>query len=113
MTVSPLKIVPTTVLSTVATAYGSAVGVGFQQMIRRAVLTNYSTAGVPTITVNIASTTGSTLSNQLISRALQVGETYVAPELAGMILRPGEQVYASCSLSSSVNMTISGIQVST
>lgn len=112
MTVSPLKIVPTTVLSTVATAYGSAVGVGFQQMIRRAVLANYSTS-VPTITVNIASTTGSTLANQLITRALQIGETYIAPELAGMLLRPGEQVYASCSLSSSVNLTVSGIQVST
>lgn len=112
MALALLKIVSTTVLTTVATAYGTAVAVGFQQMIRRAVLANYST-NVPTITVNVASTTGSTLSNQLITRALQVGESYIAPELAGIVLRPGEQIYASCSLSSSVSLTVSGIQVST
>lgn len=111
MNIAAFKIVPTTKLTTSAIAYGTSPSSGFVHWIRRAVLANYSTAAA-SITVNVATTSGSSLSNQLITRNLAIGETYVCPELSGMVLSSGEQVYASCSLSSSVNLTISGVRFS-
>lgn len=112
MTVSILKIVPTTNLTTSSVGYGSAVGTAVRQIVKRAIFSNYSAASV-TITVNIVPSTSPGTDNQVINaHVLQAGETYVAPELSGMVLQPLDQIYASCSAANSVNMTVSGIQVS-
>ena len=113
MTVVVKKLVPTTQLTTSATGYGTAVPSGVNQLIKRAVFSN--TGAVPhTITVNIVPTSGSPVTgNQVINaRTLQAGETYVSSEMAGMVLLPGDQVYALASAGTDVNMTINGLQIS-
>lgn len=112
MTVSVLKIVSTVNLTTSSVGYGSAVGTAVKQVIKRAIFSNFSGSSV-TITVNIVPSTSPSTANQVINaHAIQAGETYVAPELSGMVLQPADQIYASCSAASAVNMTVSGIQVS-
>jgi predicted ribonuclease toxin of YeeF-YezG toxin-antitoxin module len=113
MTVKVLKIVATTVLTNASAAYGTAVGTGVTQVIKRAIFSN--TSGSPaTLTVNIVPTAGSAVvGNQVINaRTIQNGETYISPELAGMELITGDQIYANASANTAINMTISGIQVS-
>ena len=113
MTVVVKKLVPTTQLTTTATGYGSAVPGGVNQVIKRAVFSNTGT--VPrTITVNIVPIAGSAVvSNEIINaRTLQAGETYVSPELAGMVLLPGDQIFAQASAGTDVNLTVSGLQIS-
>lgn len=111
MSVVPLKIIATTNLTTSAVGYGSAVGTGATQVIKRAIFSNYSGASV-TITVNVVAGGGSaTTSNQVIDAvSIAAGSTYVSPELSGMTLVAGDQIFALASANSSVNMTVSGIQ---
>lgn len=112
MTISVLKIVATTDLTTSAVGYGSAVGTAVTQVVKRAIFSNHSGSSV-TITVNIVPSTSPGTGNQIINaKALQSGETYVSPELSGMVLQPLDQIFALCSAGNAVNMTVSGIQVS-
>ncbi|MDE2439728.1 MAG: hypothetical protein KGP14_01795 [Betaproteobacteria bacterium] len=113
MTVKLIKIVAATMLTNTSAAYGSSVGTGVTQVVKRAVFSNTSGSSV-TITVNIVPQGGAvSTTNQIINaRTLQAGESYVSPELAGLELITGDQVYAQASVISAINMTISGIQVS-
>lgn len=79
--------------------------------IGRAVFTN-TTAGALTITAGI--TTGAALAaaTTLISaRPIAPGESYVSPELAGMVIPAGSQLHAFASAATSVTFTASGLTI--
>lgn len=85
---------------------------GLTAIIDKITATNYSSSTV-TVSVNIV-TSGSTASNDNLitkTKTLQPSETYTFPELVGQVLAPGGFVSTIASLSSSVNMRISGREV--
>ncbi len=113
MAVAVIKIVATTQLTASSAGYGTVVPSGVKQVIKAAVFSNTGT--VPrTITANVVPAAGTaSVSNQLINaRTLQAGETYKSPELSGMTLVSGDQVFMNASANTDVNVTISGVQVS-
>ena len=77
--------------------------------IKNAVFSNV-TAGAITITVNRVPSAGSpTASNQIISaQSIAANSTYLAPELANLVLAPGESIYAKASALTSINAFLSG-----
>lgn len=114
MTITAIKIVPTQFLTNASAAYGTAPASNVIQNITRAVFSNTDTAP-HAITVNVVASGGSAdTGNQLVSpigRILQPGETWVSPELAGLNLVGGDQIYAHTDAASVVNVTISGLQI--
>lgn len=80
--------------------------------IGRAVLSNSSGSAV-TVTVNVVRSGGSLLTaNQIINaRSMFAGETYVSPELAGLVLNPGDTIHALCSANTSVTLFASGVTI--
>ncbi|WP_124570180.1 hypothetical protein [Burkholderia sp. Bp8984] len=79
--------------------------------IGRAVFTN-TTASAVTITAGI--TTGGALgaSTTMISaRPLAPGESYVSPELAGVVIPFGSQLHVYASAAASVTFTASGVTI--
>ena len=68
----------------------------------------YNTDTIPhAITVNITNTTSS-LVNQFIFRVLAPKETYVSPELAGLVLPPAYMIRGLADLATVVNLVVSG-----
>lgn len=114
MTVRITKIYPTADLTNTSTAIGTAVAAGVSQVIKRAVFNNHDTSTPRSVTVYVVASAGSaTAANQIITaKVLQPGEAYVSPELAGLELIAGDQLYALADTASKVNLTISGITVS-
>jgi hypothetical protein len=114
MTITAVKIVPTQFLTNTSAAYGTPPAIGVVQQITRAVFVNTDTAA-HAITVNVVASGGSaTASNEVVAptgRILQPGETWVSPELAGLNLVGGDQIYAHTDASSAVTMTVSGLQI--
>lgn len=79
--------------------------------IGRAVFCN-TTAGALTITAGI--TTGGALAaaTTLISaRSIAPGESYVSPELAGMVIPAGSQLHAYASAATSVTLAVAGLTI--
>lgn len=79
--------------------------------IGRAVFANTSASAV-TITAGL--TTGGALgasTTMIPPRTLAPGESYVSPELAGLVIPFGYQLHGFASAASSVTLTISGITV--
>jgi hypothetical protein len=106
MTITVVKIVPTTNLTTSSVSYSGTIGTGVKQIVKRAIFSNYS-AGSVTITVNVVASGGSaSTANQVIN-----ARAFVSPELSGLTLIAGDQIFALASANSSVNITVSGIQV--
>lgn len=90
--------------ATYVTASGSS-----SVLIRSVVFTNTDVAA-RTITVHRVPSAGSaTTGNRVISAfSLSAGQAYVAPELANMVLAPGETLQALASVTSVVNIAASG-----
>lgn len=114
MTVVVTKFIATSDLSNTSTALFTSIATGVSGVIKRAVFSNHDTSTPRQITVNVVASAGSpNLANQIINaRTLQPGEVYVSPELAGMVLVAGDQVYGKCSTATAVNTTIVGVLVS-
>ena len=79
-------------------------------IIKSAVFTN-TDASARTITVHRVPNAGSAATgNRVISAlSLSAGQAYVAPELANMVLAPGETLQALASVTSVVNIAVSGL----
>jgi hypothetical protein len=101
----------------------AAVGVQFTgpvntaTIIKRAVFTNTS-AGARTITAHVVPS-GSTVSNatmlingQSLSIPPGAGSSYVAPELAGVVLSGGDTLQCFADAAAGVTMSVNGIQQS-
>lgn len=77
--------------------------------VTRCVFNNTDTVAV-TLTVNVVRSGGSVgATNQVISAlALSAGQAYVSPELAGLILGPGDFISAKAGTGSEINAMGSG-----
>ena len=82
-------------------------------VIKRAVFSNTDSAA-HTITLNVVASGGSSsAANQVVNaRALAAGETYVSPELAGVVLSPGDMIRGLADAASKVTVTVSGVEIS-
>lgn len=101
----------------------AAVGVQFTgpantvTVIKRAVFTNTS-AGVRTVTAHVvpngAAVSNSTLliNGQSLAIPPGAGSSYVAPELAGVVLNAGDTLQCFADAAASVTLTVNGIQQS-
>lgn len=96
-------------LTASAAAYVTAGGAS-TVIIKSAVFTN-TDSSARTITVHRVPNAGSaTTGNRVISAfSLSAGQAYVAPELANMVLAPGETLQALASVTSVVNIAVSGL----
>lgn len=111
MTVRASRLVQGAQLTNVVATYYTA-PTGTTAVIKRAVFSN-TTASPQTITVNVV-TSGGTASaaNQIINaRTIAPGETYVSPELAGMVISPAETVQAVSSAGAAITFMASGILI--
>jgi hypothetical protein len=71
-----------------------------------------TTAGAVTISAGITAGGVMGAAQTLISaRSLAPGETYVSPELAGMVIPPGSQLHAFSSAAASVTFSASGLTI--
>jgi len=98
---------PTQLTNADVTQYTSAVNT--YTTVTRAVFTNVAAAAV-LLTVNVVRSGGSVAgTNQVIGAyPISAGEAYVAAELAGLILGPGDFISAKASAGTSINAVGSG-----
>lgn len=79
--------------------------------ISRAVFCNSSNAAV-TITAGLTTGGGLTAGTTLISaRPIAIGESYTAPELAGLVIPSGSSLRAFASVASDVTFEASGVTI--
>lgn len=111
MTVRAVRLVAGVQLTVAAVPYYAA-PTGTTSVVKRGIFSNVTAAPV-TITVNVVPSGGSAaLTNQVINaRTLAPFETYVSPELAGVVLDPGDAIVALASVATSVVFLASGIQI--
>jgi hypothetical protein len=109
MTVSPATIWGPLQLTGSAAILGSAVPANGFQIIKRAVFTNLDNVPVA-ITVYVVRSGGTAgPTNELISAyPLSAGQAYPSPELANMVLNPGDAIYALASIAGQVTTVASG-----
>jgi hypothetical protein len=110
MTVTAKVLVPAKIAEDAQTAQYTAAGV--TAIIDKFTATNYS-AGAATISVNIVTASGSVGSANLIVKAktLQPSETYTFPELVGQILAPGGVISTIAGTASTINIRVSGREI--
>lgn len=106
-TISPQNLGAGTLTAAAAT-YVTATGTSYV-IIKNATFTNTDTVA-RTITVHRVPNAGSaTTGNRIISAtSLNAGQAYVAPELANLVLAPGETLQALASSAGVVNIAVSG-----
>lgn len=112
MTVTVLALVPDATLTAADQPYYTCPQNTTAQA-KRAVFTNTSNAAV-NVTVNVVrnGSGASTTTNVLIpGKAVAPNDTYVAPELAGLVLAGGDAIHALASTAGVINLMISGIQI--
>lgn len=111
MTVRAQRLVPGSQLTTAAVAYYTS-PTGTTAVIKRAVFSN-TTAAPQTITVNVVPAAGAVAAaNQVINaRTVAPGESYVSPELAGVVLGAGDSLQALSSAGAAITLMVSGIQI--
>lgn len=109
MTISPATIWGPTVLTGSAARLGSVVPANGLQIIKRAVFTNTDNV-VVAITVYVVRSGSSAITGDIIIDAypLSAGQAYVSPELSGMVLNPGDSIWALASIAAQVNTVASG-----
>lgn len=109
MTIQPAVLTAGTQLTNSAASIYT-VPVNGQAVIRRAVFTNVDT--VPRLlTVHRVPNGGSALAANMVvqARRLTPGESYVAVELANMVLNGGEAIYALADANTAINAFMSGL----
>lgn len=106
--VSPAVLCPTTQITTAAAAYITGPANG-QYVIKRAVFSNV-TGGAITITAYRVPALGTAGPTNLVipTRGVAADGTDLAPELANMVLDPGETIQCLASANTSINFTASG-----
>lgn len=88
-----------------ATLYTAPAGV--HARIGAAVFTN-ATSAATTLSVSVARS-GNTPLLAINATTLAANAAYVSPELAGLVLNPGDSVTATATVAASVNAQISGL----
>ena len=78
--------------------------------IGRAIFYN-SDSLVHTITVNVTTGGGATTPTTLLVRSVAPGETYVSPELAGVVIPPISELRGTCDTTAVVNIEVSGVTI--
>lgn len=81
-------------------------------LIDKFTATNYSSSPA-SLSVNLVASGGSAMNDNLITaeRLLQPNETYTFPELVGQILTLGQFISTIASLPNSINMRVSGREI--
>jgi len=110
MTVTVKNIVPAKTVENTQTTQYTATGV--TTIIDKFTATNYNTAAA-TISVNLVTVAGSAGNANLITKTktLQPAEVYTFPELVGQVLNPGDFISTIAGTASSINMRVSGREV--
>lgn len=110
MTVTVKNLVPGKTVETVQTTQYTATNV--TTIIDKFTATNYS-ATAATISVNLVTNAGSAGNDNLITKTktLQPSEVYTFPELVGQVLNPGGFISTIAGTASSINMRVSGREV--
>jgi len=113
MTITAVKPVPTQLLAGSATALGTPVPSGVVQNLTRVSFANTDTSAHQ-VTVYCVPTSGSPgAGNEVLpATTIQPGQTYVSPELSGLNMIAGDQLYAFADTANKVNITASGVQFS-
>ena len=111
MTVRATRLVQGSQLTNALVTYYTS-PTGTTSVVKRALFSN-TTASPQTITVNVVQFGGSaSASNQVINaRTVAPGETYVSPELAGVVLAAGDFIQALASAGASITFMASGINI--
>lgn len=86
---------------------------GVTTIIDKFTATNYSVAAA-TISVNLVTSGGAAGNDNLITKTktLQAGEVYTFPELVGQVLAPSGFISTLAGTASSVNIRVSGREIS-
>ena len=110
MTVTVRVLVPAKTVENTQTTQYTATGV--TTIIDKFTATNYNTAAA-TISVNLVTVSGSAGNTNLITKTktLQPAEVYTFPELVGQVLGPGDFISTIAGTASSINMRVSGREV--
>lgn len=110
MTVLVKNLVPSKIVEDVQTTQYTATNV--TAIIDKFTATNCS-ATAATISVNLVTTAGSAGNENLITKTktLQPSEVYTFPELVGQVLNPGDFISTIAGTVSSINMRVSGREV--
>ena len=110
MTVTVKALVPAKTVENSQTTQYTATGV--TTIIDKFTATNYSAAAA-TISVNLVTSAGSAGNQNLITKTktLQPAEVYTFPELVGQVLNPGDFISTIAGTASSINMRVSGREV--
>ena len=110
MTVTVKNLVPGKSVEASQTTQYTATGV--TTIIDKFTATNYS-ASAATISVNLVTTSGTAGNVNLITKTktLQVSEVYTFPELVGQVLNMGDFISTIAGTVSTVNMRVSGREV--
>ena len=110
MTVTVKVLVPAKTVENTQTTQYTATGV--TTIIDKFTATNYNTVAA-TISVNLVTVSGSAGNNTLITKTktLQPTEVYTFPELVGQVLGPGDFISTIAGTASSINMRVSGREV--
>ena len=110
MTVTAKVLVPTKIVEAVQTTQYTSNNV--TTIIDKFTATNYSGTAA-TISVNLVTVTGSAGNENLITKTktLQPSEAYTFPELVGQILGSGDFISTIAGTATSINMRVSGRQI--
>jgi len=110
MTATVKVLVPAKTVEAAQTTQYTATGV--TTIIDKFTATNYNTAAA-TISVNLVTVSGSAGNQNLITKTktLQPAEVYTFPELVGQVLGPGDFISTIAGTASSINMRVSGREV--
>jgi hypothetical protein len=110
MTVYVKVLVPAKIVEATQTTQYTATNV--TTIIDKFTATNYS-ASAATISVNLVTSAGSAGDLNLITKTktLQPAEVYTFPELAGQVLRAGDFISTIAGTATSINMRVSGREV--
>ncbi len=111
MTVTVKNIVPAKIVEATQTTQYTASNV--TTIIDKFTATNYSAAAAA-ISVNLVAVAGTAGNLNLISKTktLQPTEVYTFPELVGQVLNPGDFISTLAGTAASINMRVSGREVS-
>jgi hypothetical protein len=110
MTVTAKTLVPAKIVENAQTTQYTANGV--TAILDKFTATNYG-ASAASLSVNLVTNGGTAGNENLIvkTKMLQPSETYTFPELVGQILNPGGFISTLASAATTINMRVSGREV--
>lgn len=110
MTVTVKVLIPAKTIENAQTTQYTATNV--TALIDKFTATNYS-GTTATVSVNLVTTAGTAGDSNIITKvkSLQPSETYTFPELVGQVLNSGDFISTVASAAGSINMRVSGREV--